>query len=326
MEKIAFISGETFVYWNGLLLTLAVVAAIATYAALYLHKGGDVLALSSSVLLSLVLGIPLARLIHWCFRADSYAGFLAAMTDYSSGDYALMGAFLGCLLSATLLRKAGVCKNLLQMLDCMAIGGGTGIAVGRLASMFNASDRGEILPAHIGLPFAYPVTNVVSGAADNRLATFMLQSILTGGIVLVLLIYMLCCRIRKKKLPDGDICLLFLLAYGAAQIVCDSTRYDSMSLGFVSMVQIMALVALVVPIVWFSVRTVQNRGLKPGVFVLWGGILAAMGLAGYMEYYVQRHGSEAAFAYSVMSVCLAVIVTLSLWIRGLGFRKKPVAE
>ena len=40
MEKIAFISGGTFVYWSSIIMTLAAVTAIAFYAAAYLAKGG----------------------------------------------------------------------------------------------------------------------------------------------------------------------------------------------------------------------------------------------------------------------------------------------
>jgi hypothetical protein len=41
-------------------------------------------------------------------------------------------------------------------------------------------------------------------------------------------------------------------------------------------------------------------------------MLAMMGVAGYMEYYVQRHGTEAAFAYTVMSGCLIGVNLLGM--------------
>ena len=44
MEKIAFISGGTFIYWSSIILTLAVVAAMAVYAGIYICKSGNVLA------------------------------------------------------------------------------------------------------------------------------------------------------------------------------------------------------------------------------------------------------------------------------------------
>ena len=321
MEKIAFISGGTFVYWSSIILALSAVVAITMYAALYLAKGGKVAALSISIPLSLLLSIVLSRLIHWYCREDAYKSMKAAMTDYSWGGYALMGAFAACILVACVLRLVRLHRNLPQMLDCMALGGGAGIAVGRLASLFNASDRGMVLPDSVGLPFAFPVTNAVSGAVENRLATFMLQSIFAAAIVILLLLYMGVCALRKKKIRDGDVCLMFLLAYGAGQVVFDSTRYDSLFLrsnGFISIVQILGAVAIVLAIVVFSVRMVQARKLKVWFFPIWIALLGLIGGAGYMEYHVQRHGNEAAFAYSVMGSCLSAVVLITLVIRALG--------
>ena len=176
-----------------MILTLAVVAAVAIFAALYLYKNGNLLAVAIAVPVAAVISAVLARLIHWYCRADSYPSMQSALADYSWGGYALMGVFAGCILTACLLRLLQISKNLPEMLDCVAVAGGFGIAVGRLASFFNSSDRGLIMPDGIGLPFAYPVTNAVSGVVENRLATFMLQAIVTGTIVLGLLIYMVVC-------------------------------------------------------------------------------------------------------------------------------------
>lgn len=331
MEKIAFISGGIFIYWSSIILTLAVLAAMAVYAGLYIYKSGNILGAAVTLPVAMVLSAVLARLIHWYCRADSYSGLLDAMTDYSWGGYALMGVFIGCLLTALLLKGLGISKNLRQMLDAMVMGGGVGIAVGRLASLFNASDRGLLVSENIGLPFAYQVTNAVSGVVENRLATFMFQAIIAGVLVLALFGYMAICKIRKKQILDGDICLMFLTVYGLSQILLDSTRYDSLfmrSNGFISIVQILSLVAVLVPLVLFSVRMVKNRGLKFYQFLLWIGNLAMMGGAGYMEYYVQRHGDQAAFAYAVMGACLTVIGILTLVIRAVSLlpeKMKPVA-
>ena len=50
-------------------------------------------------------------------------------------------------------------------------------------------------------------------------------------------------------------------------------------------------------------------------------ILGMMGLAGYMEYYVQRHGNEAAFAYSIMSASLLLVILLVLITWALGKKR-----
>ena len=315
MEKVAFINGGTFVYWSSIILTIAVVAAIAFFAGVYLWKSKNGAALSLTVPVALLLSVAIARWVHWYCLTDSYTSLEAAMTDYTWGGYALMGAFAGCILTACLLRIIRISRNLPEMLDCMCLAGGVGIAVGRLASLFNASDRGQIVADTVGLPFAYPVTNSVSGAAENRLATFMLQSLSTGAIIVLLLLYMFLCVLRRKKLRDGDVTLLFLLLYGTCQIILDSTRYDSLfmrSNGFISIVQILGLVAVLTAIITFSVRAVKARGFKWYFALLWVLQLASMGGAGYMEYYVQRHGDQAAFAYRNMGICLAVMVLIAL--------------
>lgn len=332
MEKIAFISGGTFIYWSSIILTLAALSAIAIFAAMYIGKSGDVVGLCVTTPLAMAGSIVLSRLIHWYCRSDAYESMNAALTDYTKGGYALMGVFIACIVVAAVLRLVRIVRNLPQMYDSMVIGGGFGIMVGRLASLFNASDRGMALPDSVGFPFAFPVTNTVSGVMENRLATFMIQAGIVAVIVGLLLIYMFISKIARHKIADGDVCLIFLLAYGASQIICDSTRYDSLFLrsnGFISVVQILGLVALVVPIVVFSVRAVMHMGIKWFHFVAWVLILGMMGLAGYMEYYVQRHGNEAAFAYSLMAFGLVMIVLVTLVIRAMGnhaLRKKKAAE
>lgn len=330
MEKIAFISGGTFIYWSSIVMGLAVVAAIGAFVALYYQKSGNALATAAMLPISIAASLVLSRLIHWYCRTDSYVSFQAAMTDYSWGGYALMGVFAACILCACLLRAVKIVKNLPELLDALALSGGVGIAVGRLASFFNTSDRGILVDESIGLPLAYPVTNVVSGVVENRLATFMLQSIVTGIIVLALLVWYLIAKSKKRKIKDGDICLLFLGAYGASQILFDSTRYDSLFLrsnGFVSVVQILGLIALVLAIVMFSVRLVRNKGFRGWYFALWGPALAGIGLAAYMEYHVQRHGDQALFAYSFMSVGLLIVLGLTIAIRCVAMRGvEPEAE
>ena len=321
MEKIAFISNGTFIYWSSIILTLAAAAAIAAFVALYLNKSGNSLAISIAVPTSVVLSMVFSRLIHWYCRADSYESLGAAMTDYSTGGYALMGVFAACLLVALLLRLVKMVKNLPEMLDCMALAGGLGIAVGRLASFYNASDRGMLVSDSAGLPFAWQVTNAVTGVVETRMATFLLQAIVTGVIAAVLLVIYLGARVGKKPMRDGDVFLLFAASYGSSQILLDSTRYDSLfmrSNGFISIVQILGLVGLVLAIVVFSVYAVRNKGMRPYLVSLWVAILAMMGIAGYMEYHVQRHGDQALFAYTVMGIALVTLVVLTAVMRALG--------
>ena len=214
----------------------------------------------------------------------------------------------------TILRHGG---NLPQMLDCMAVAGCAGIAVGRLACFFNSADRGQIITSTQSLPWVYPVTNAVSGATEYRLATFILQAMAALVLFLILLSFYL----PKKQRKDGDTALIFLLFYGASQIVLDSTRYDKLffrSNGFVSVVQVLGALGLLLVIVVFSLRMVKARGFRFWNVLVWLGIAACIGGAGFMEYYVQRHGDLAAFSYSIMSACLLAAAGLVLLLRRLA--------
>ena len=318
MDKLAFITGNTFVYWTSIVYCLACATAICFFLAFYLNKTGNAAAGFAAIPLSIVLGIVLSRFVHWYSRSDSYSGFLAAMSEYTYGGYALIGVFAGCLLAASLLRLIHLHSSIGAMLDSMCLAGGAGIAVGRLASLFNGSARGQIIQSIKSLPIVYPVTNVVSGATEYRLATFMLQAVAALLIFIFLSVYYVK---HLNRIKEGDICLIFLLIYCASQVVLDSTRYDSLffrSNGFVSIVQVFSALALALAIVIFSVRMVKQRGFRWWNIPLWILIAAGMGCAGFMEYYVQRHGDQALIAYSIMSVCLCGVVLLALLIRMLG--------
>ena len=313
MDRIAFILEEHFLYWSSIVVALAALTAICVFFALYLRKSENFTAALAALPLAIVFSLILGRYQHWYCRADSYDSFVSAMTSLFTGGYALMGAFAGCVLTAALLRFARVTRNLPEMLDCMAIAGGAGIALGRLACFFSTADRGQILET-TGLPWAYPVMNRVSGVMEYRLATFVIQAMVTAVIFAGVLVFYL--RNQKKwNYKDGDACVIFLLCYGASQVVLDSTRYDSLffrSNGFVSIVQVLGALAIGLAIVLFSIRLVKNRGWNPKYLILWIAQAALVGGAGYMEYHVQRHGDQAVFAYSVMSACLVALVALTL--------------
>ena len=324
MDKLAFVIGERFIYWNSIVLTLAALVAICYFLAFYLGKCGNAVAGFAVIPLAIAASLVCARFFHWYCRFDSYDSFAAAMTDYSSGGYALMGVFLGCFLSAVLLRLVCFHRNLPEMLDCMCIAGCAGIAVGRLASFFNASDRGNIIESVKSLPFVYPVTNAVSGAMEYRLATFVIQAMVAAVLFVGLTVFY---RKGTKRggLKDGDTCLIFLMLYGSSQVVLDSTRYDSLffrSNGFVSVVQVLGALGLGLAIFQFSKRMVKAVGFRFWQVLLWLLIAAGVGCGGFMEYYVQRRGNEAVFAYSVMSACLAAVILLTLLIRDIAVREE----
>ena len=112
---------------------------------------------------------------------------------------------------------------------------------------------------------------------------------------------------------DGNVFFLFLALYAAFTVMLDSTRYDALYLrsnGFVSLTQICCVAGLLFSTVVCSVRSVMANGLRPWHFVLWLLWAAGAGLAGYMEYYVQRHAAEFLFAYAVMEGALLLLFAI----------------
>lgn len=323
MEQIAFILGSRIVNWSSLMVALGGAVAVCLFVWLYTRQSGNWQGAGWMLLIGCPLSVFLARLVHWYCRYASYPSFSAAVNDLSVGGFALIGVFAGCLLTALLLRLTRRVKSLGQLLDCMCIAGAAGIGVGRLACFFCSDDRGMLLTELTRLPLAWTNVSPITGLEEFRLATFLLQALCAWGLFLGLLHFYVVRCAKSDNYRHGEVFGIFMVIYSAMQAVLDSTRYDSLFLrsnGFVSLVQILCLVTLVVSMVVFSVRMVKALGWNPGFLMIWVPALALLGSAGYMEYFVQRHGNQAAFGYTLMSLSLGSFVLLVLAIRWIGLR------
>ena len=326
MNQVAFILDNTTLYWYSIVLALAVTAGICFFMACCSHAGVRPAWAAASALLAVFLSLVFSRLIFWHCRADSFRSLGQALTTPSSGSLALAGAFLGCALTALILGSfAGGTRKLL---DCMCAAGACAICLGRLGNFFTSADRGQILTEMTFLPWAYPVVNATSGELEYRLATFLFQAVI-AGLLFIVLSYLFFSPRTRKYLSDGKLTLLFAMVYGASQVILDSTRYDSLYLrsnGFVSMVQILAAVALGVSIILCAIGAVKKCGLKKWMILVWVVIAGLFGVAGYMEYYVQRHSRLAFFAYDIMEHCLVVILVLGIYLWKLSLHEPAQTE
>lgn len=306
MNRTAWILGNMMIQWSCVVVVLAILAGACFYLSAVLRSRhrptAAALALPLAILLSMILG----KQIHLYFLPDAVHG------------YALLGCFAGCGLSVLLLKIIRAEKNPARLLDCMAIGGCAAIAVGRLSCFFTADDRGRILSGTPGFPLAWPVINATSGETEYRLAVFLFQSF-AAALVFLILLAVEHWNKKKAKHHDGDITLLFLLFYTASQIVFDSMRYDALHLrsnGFIGAVALVCAIAFVCTAGILLARLIKRDGFR-----LWHGLAAfgiagCIGLAAYMEYFVQRHGGQAALGYTVMSgaMVMAVAIGIALWI------------
>lgn len=300
MDKLAFAYAGGGIYWNDIIVAAAAGFTLLLFLALCTSARTGFFRTIGCVLLSVVLALALSRFIHWYCRFSQYESLKAAMTRLD-GEFALVGAVIGCAIAAAITGGG-------RMLDCAAVAGMLGISLGRLSALFGSANKGWIIfPAGTGMPLASTVTNAATGAVEPRFATFMFQS----GVALVFGVILLLMFFSRRPRRDGDVAIFFAVLFSACEIVLDSTRYDALHLrsnGFVSLEQIIGLVCLVLIVALLSRRAIICRGLTVANWLIWLIFLACAGGAGYMEYYVQRHGDSYAMSYGLMSLALLAIV------------------
>lgn len=318
MQPVAAILGSLVIYRYSLVLALSGAAGVCFFLGCCHCRKVPTVTAAAAALTAVMLSLPLSRLVYWYGRPDSFSCFSQALTASNTEALALSGAFGGCILSAFFIGRRG-CRQ--TILDCMCVSGCGAISLGRLGCFFTEANRGQIMTRLTGLPWAWPVANA-SGHPEYRFATFLFQAVLAAllGIFLTAVFF-------SRKTKRGDVTILFVLFYSASQFLLDSTRYDSLYLrsnGFVSMVQVLSAVALVLVTVLLCIRTVKALGFRKWMIPLWLGYAVLFSGTGYLEYYVQRHGREAAFSYSMMGTCLAAIVILGLLLWRLS--RKTVSE
>ena len=310
MTLTAIVLNNHLITWNAIIVAIAAAVCFCMTAALFTANGGKLSALWLLLPLSIVLSLPLARILHWYCHSEQYASFASAMSDYGSGKYCLPGVIAGTALAAVLVRLFGLTQNLPRLYDCLAPGAALGIALIRFSEIFTASDRGKAVvtdPRFQRLPFSSEVVSA-TGPSQWRMATFFLQFLLMM-LVFVLVLRFFLKRRRwpmKKDLPrGGHVALLFLGLLSAVDLVLDSSRYDASFLrlnGFVSMVQIFSAVTLLAVLAIYSRRSISVNGLRGYHIALWLMFLLAVAGTGVMEYLVQRYGNSYLSCYLVMSL------------------------
>lgn len=331
MNKIAYIFDGFVINWSTIIIVLAVVCAVLAAFALAVRKPGYSTALAVALPIAMLLGCLFARIIHWYCRTDQYESFAAAFTDFTVGGFSIIGIVVGCLVAALIVWAIGLAPSFWRLLDILAPGAALGIALGRLSFLFNYADRGKVFienEANRRLPIGSAVVNVSSGATEWRFATFFIQALVAAAIfliVLALFFYFSRKELKNGKSSAGMAFFVFMILYFSSEILLDSTRYDALFLrsnGFVSLMQIFAVVVIALSFIYLSINSVRFNGLRWWHAVLWVVYLGSLGLAGYMEYYVQRHGNLYMLSYSLMGTGLAISIACAMIILGTNLRKK----
>ena len=312
-NPIAVYSGNTVLYWSAIIITLGLLASLMMTLSLQRTNRGGASAVWLFFPLAVLFSVPLSRALHWYCHQEQYASLMAALTDYSGGSYVLAGALPGVLLAALIASPLNT-RNTASLLDAFAPGAALAVAFIRLSSLFNSSCRSKIsvtTPVLQHLPLAASFMDS-SGQVEYRFATFFVH----------FLVMLLICRAllgffyTRRNVPmlsgnvDGNTARMFLLFYSASELVLDSTRYDSSFLpinGFISLVQIVAAVCICALLVYYSIHSIRANGFRwyhPVLWLLW---LLTLGVVGYTEYLVQRHGDWYLSCYLAMGLACVLM-------------------
>ena len=339
MNPIAIYLGERCIHWSAIIITMGVLCCLSLTIALYRQRSENLRAILVYFPVATILGLLLARLIHWYFNTEIYGSLGAALSNFDLGSFSIPGVILGVWLAAWIVFRLDLVPNSGMLLDCTAPGLALLIAIVRLSALFNNTCRSRIeirLLIFKTLPFAVANTD----AAGNRiwhLATFFLAFLAMLAITLVLLRFYVK-RGKRRMLPpcerSGNVWRMFLLYYGAVEIVVDSLRNDSPLMhfhlisvlnqysSFVSLAQVFAAATALYVLIFYSVRSIKARGFSFWHAVSWLGFLLSLVGIGYLgEYKVQRT-AQYLKCYSIQILsCLAMVIIIRLVYRSCVDRK-----
>lgn len=254
---------------------------------------------------SVILAGFFGRLIHWYSHYESYESFSKAFENVS-GRYHEAGIIFGFVVSAALCTLLSAKELRRKVMHACASGQMLFMTLVSLVSMFSDSDRGKAVitdPAYQGLPFSC-ITYLSDGSSQYRTAVFFWKFMLLGVITVISLIL----YFRGRSALETYVC------YFAAMALLDSARYDASFLrsnGFVSLMQIVAGVFLIITLTVSVIRSARARGfhIYHVLFIL--AFISGLSLTGYMEYYVQRHGNLYPYCYSIMgAACMAMVLSV----------------
>ena len=292
----------TEVYAFGLFCMIgAAAAAMAVWA---LSRGYELEKGSAGVLtLMMLLGGYICSRLGFCLMNRSQGGMmpLASWFSITEGGWSLTGMILGALagsrIAAAILRIPAK-----RTMD---------IAAGALPLMIAAVKYAEdkIPDFDISRPLE---EGFLSGASfltvTDKYGTYLATRRIGMALAMILFLILVFTTIRKNR-EDGDQGILFLLFTGAGGILLESLRYDHfLEFSFVRLEMVIYAVMLVWGLILAVRRDRENRkGLRRAALI--AGILA-IGIAGGVEFALDRTSMSHVLLYVIMTAALAVPVVL----------------
>ncbi len=226
---------------------------------------------------------------------------------FTGGGHAMMGAlpggFIGAFLAAKLMKEQP-----LKYLDVFSVAALAFVFFARLGEMYVEDfgvSRSLVYDFSARLPFA------IAGEYDACFATWMLEA-----AAALILFVVLSCDMRRQKKP-GQTFVLFLLLFGASQIIMESLRYDRhISYTFIRMQQVLTVLTLTGGLLYAAKRSGMG---KKALLLRTGMMLLITGIGLGLEFAVDRTTINRYLLYLLYVALVSVPVCM-----GLKYRKKGI--
>ena len=268
-----------------------------------------------------IWGGAFGRLVHWYSHFETYSGIGNAFRSFV-GSYHEAGIIFGFVLAAFFSSLVCSHEDRRRFMRATAAGQMIFMSLISLVSLFNSADRGKAVitdPSFQRLPISV-LTSTTSGEGEYRTAVFFWKFMVLLFIAFLSLVF----YFTKKSAVYTYVC------YFSAMALLDSARYDASFLrsnGFVSLMQVVAGVFLIVVMIVSLVLSIRKNRFKIWHLLSLVVFLAGLGLTIYMEYYVQRHGNLYVFCYLIMAgACIAMALSIILTYGSSTPRKKRVKK
>lgn len=297
------------VYAFGLYAALGMAVAMIALAMLLRRAKWPKGAAALTGALAIVCGFIVSRLF-FCFMDQGLGGPvpLRGVLLVTGGGYSMMGALLGACAGAIFAAKI-MKRKPAALLDLLAPAFMLFVACERLG-------EGYIDDFGISRPLLGELLKgsflAIEGDYDWTLATYLIESFAALVLALALLR-----DVSRKDRRAGNTFLLFLLLFGASQVILESLRFDQhMHLSFVGLQQVIAMLLLAAGVVVLALRRMKDkRGLALAALIL---LPVAAGIGVGLEFAIDRTTVNRFLLYAAFILLMAVPAALGVRLRKEG--------
>lgn len=187
------------------------------------------------MIISLLAAVIGSRLFYVAFSWDFYKGDIRAILDFRNGGYAFYGGLAAGILAAAVFCRI-VKMPFWKMADTVIPGILLGQAIGRWGNLFNRESFGEYadLPWAMQIPLSAVRSGEVSGTMRDNLLTIdgisyiQVQPVFLYESLWCLILLCILLTLRRKKKYEGEICMIYLAAYGFGRFFFEWMRTDKL--------------------------------------------------------------------------------------------------